>query len=111
MDQHNQRFAATFTAGVLLSTAALFLILGCGQLEQIDQAVWGTTDAPAEHPPGAAPPLLELIATGLAVLGFGGMSAWVKRSNTRGKTTAADLQEQINVLSTHVQLLEKDTPR
>ena len=111
----NRRFveAALILFGCLLLAGTVLLLSGCTKLHQIDEAIWGPTDAPspstgpADSPaPEPTPPVLEIVAAVLAFLGYGGMAAWVKRSNSRGTQTTNGLQAQLTDLQERLAAVE-----
>lgn len=79
-------------AGILV---ALWSVPGCQWVKEIDEAIWSPPAAVDGGDPPEVPPLAEYIAAVLALLGFGGMSAWIRRANSNSKKTSADLLTRI----------------
>lgn len=84
---------------------AAYFLTSCQWAREMDEAIWNPPAAVDVEGPVAAPPLVEVIAAALALLGFGGMSAWIKRSNNRSRTTTKDLEVRMRALEL---LLNKD---
>jgi hypothetical protein len=84
---------ASILLGVFSAAVTLTWLTSCTPLRQADQAIWSAIPAigaaAADRP---APPILELLASGLAVAGYGGMATWIHRSskNGRRRSTATD---------------------
>jgi len=111
----NRRFveAALILFGCLLLAGTVLLLSGCTKLHQIDDAIWGSPSEAGEPQPGdegpgpePTPPVLEIVAAVLAFLGYGGMAAWVKRSNSRGTQTTNGLQAQLADLQERLAAVE-----
>lgn len=96
-DEHIPIAGAAFclVAGLVVAACCL---TSCQWAREVDEAIWNPATTQDVEDPAAAPPLVEVIAAALALLGFGGMSAWIKRSNNRSRTSTADLAARITRL-------------
>jgi hypothetical protein len=107
-DRRHINTAMIILACLLVAGTAL-LFAGCNRIEAIDDAIWGTPSGPvdpnAPELPASAPPILEISAAVLAMFGYGGMAAWIKRSNNTGKKYNEGLQTQVNVLRSEIAAL------
>ena len=92
-------------AGVML-TAAVLLLPSCKLAREIDAVVWAEP-APKPDPekPGETvqppPPIVEIIASIAAALGFGGMTAWIRSTSkrvTNGQKEIAAHVDQNNII-------------
>jgi hypothetical protein len=86
-----------------LSLATCVATPGCQWAKTADEAVWGTQDKPAEPAPGSAPPIVEIIASVAATLGFGGMAGWLARvkkaSNNGISNLGIDIQDKLDAVN------------
>lgn len=96
-DEHIPVAGAIFCLVAGLVFAAYFLT-SCQWAREVDEAIWNPPTSQDVVEPVSAPPLVEVIAAALALLGFGGMSAWIKRSNSRSKNSVTDLDKRITRL-------------
>lgn len=89
-------------AGAVLGLILIFagLTSGCTRMMEVDKLLWQPPIAPGVDPdPGQAPPIIQIIAGALALFGFGGMAAWVRKISNNS-ATKCDLDE-----------LKAETPR
>lgn len=76
---------ATGKICIVLFLLAIALILipcigGCTRLLDLDRHIWSpVTQTEAEAAAAKPPPVLEVIAGALALVGFGGMANWIRR--------------------------------
>jgi len=86
---------------------------GCKWAREVDAAFWesptSTTTSidPATGKPTTVvttetPPLLTLIASTLSLVGFTGLSVWLKRSNSNGKKTATAASDRLENLEQEI---------
>lgn len=101
-------------AAILLCTA-IILLPSCEFARQVDEIIWREPHTtPDPHDPTVtiqpAPPIVEIIASCLAALGFGGMTAWIRSNNKRTKGDAKVLNESVNDLNARLLSLEAADP-
>jgi hypothetical protein len=95
--QASPLFRTAATVLLVAAVAALFTsaLSGCAPLKAVDEAIWGTNTAPAEPEPGSAPPVVEIVATALATIGYGGMYAWIRRIKSSGLQATTQLTQTV----------------
>lgn len=88
---HTTRMHKAFwTLGLLLLLYTAIGIFGCGKIAEIDEAIWSQGVHTEEQvAAGDAPPIVEGIASALALLGYGGLAAWIRKN---GKREARDVE-------------------
>ncbi|GAH58204.1 unnamed protein product [marine sediment metagenome] len=107
---HSRTTAVCFALlGLILLAYTLGALAGCAQLQELDKRLWGPTgdSAPMLRAPGdpagapdpdQVPPIVQTAAGILALAGYGGMAAWIRRSNRNGRQTYADLEARLRTL-------------
>jgi hypothetical protein len=93
----------------LISMAAAIVLPGCETIRSIDAAIWRPAAPATGTAPEVPPPLLSIIAAGLATIGLPGMSIWLWRVKTNNIKTTASLAEELAALSARVDGLNKIT--
>ena len=98
-------------AATLLMLTLILCLTGCSTMKSLDEAWWGApagTNTASSQPvlPGGiqpssnAPPILEWLAGGLALLGFGGLSYAMHRTQTAATAAvASQVTNQTGVLA------------
>lgn len=98
---------ASLMLAVLCAALTVGFLTSCMPLRQADQAIWSAIPAigaaAADKP---APPILELLASGLALAGYGGMATWIHRSGKNGRRRSTHLEERIAEISNRIVSLE-----
>ncbi len=95
--------------GVLLLACTLVAIAGCAQLRELDKRLWATpedsvtsTAGPGDRPgapdPDQVPPIIQTLAGILALGGYGGMAAWIRKGNRNGRANLDSLAARLDVL-------------
>lgn len=91
--------------GILMALVAVALASGgCQAMRDLDKAIWSPTTSPSTDADQVdqVPPIVEIAAAIAALLGFGGMSTWVARSNKRTANGYKDLAERVAELESRV---------
>lgn len=83
----------------LIKLAALYLVVlvalllvaglatGCTRMLELERTIWTPPTASEQDiEQGKTPPLLEVIAGGLATIGFAGMALWIRRNKKHACT-------------------------
>lgn len=103
---------AIVTVILMMAVATLFALsftTGCRLAREIDAQIWEdfsttrpadgpATDGQPQLPPDSNPPVLTLIAAGLSLGGFGGLSAWLRRVGRNGKKSSTEMTHRIEAL-------------
>ena len=76
----------------IIGIAVTVFISSCTAMRNIDDAIWSPPPATPAHPTTDAPPIIEIAAGVLSLLGFGGMAGWLRsiRNSANGKTSDLD---------------------
>lgn len=89
--------AVTILGLSLALLAASVAVHGCQAMRDLDEAIWKptTTTTDSGETVVTPPPIVEIAAAIAAVMGFGGMSTWVARSNKRTANGYKDLAARV----------------
>lgn len=98
MPTNKNIFCAVVFLAALVGAMLIPAISGCQMAKRIDEAVWNTPPATPDSEAPAAPPIVEAIAAGLGVFGFGGMAEWIRRVKKRGNGRMETLEQRIKEL-------------
>lgn len=99
--------------GVLLLMLTLVMLSSCSRLQEMDRRIWGMppppgpagsgpADSGAPGAPGGVPPIVQTLAGVLALAGYGGMAAWIRRSNRNGRATVGAVEQRLEALEVFV---------
>jgi len=106
---HANRNALCLLAALVL-LLSLIPTVQCTAMRNLDARIWGTNEQPAEDQPGEAPPIISLLASGLAALGFGGMTAWLRRVSNSSKKNLAGIESRVEDLERELEkMFDKNT--
>lgn len=107
--RQDQVFNAVCVLGAIFLVALVLAIAGCGRIMDLDRQFWAGDEGPVDpntgqptHPPdGWESPggsLLQLLAGGLAIGGYGGLANWIRVVKKRSNGELAALQARVQIL-------------
>ena len=98
---------ASLMLAVLLAGGTVAALTSCIPLEQANEYIFGRATSPTPgQPPQPAPPILELAASALAVLGYGGLATWIHKAGKNGRRRSTDLESRLTDIIERLAALE-----
>lgn len=74
---------------ILLAVLIIGAATGCTKLIELDRLIWSPLPPlPGDPDPDPTPPLVEIVASTLALFGFTGMAFWIRKVRKRSCTKA-----------------------